>query len=254
MTRDSLDIWAACAARMNVVTLNGEVVRIVESQEQIATNQLVDDFEEQAILEQLLEQTKPPIPEAARDLSYLLYTPFRYPPLKYGSRFGSRFEPSLFYGSRELTTALSECAYYRLYFWFGMDMPPPSGQLKTQHTAFMIRVHTDKALKLQQPPFSAYKSELIDKASYQCTQPLGTAMREFGITAFEFISARDHQQGLNIALFYADVIQSKQPVSTHSLLCAVSRDGVEFIDEKQIVYQYPLELFMDQGAFPIVKS
>lgn len=57
---------------------------MVESQEQVATLQLVDTLEEQALLEELLESSKPPVPADAEPLHYLLKTPFRYPPLRWG--------------------------------------------------------------------------------------------------------------------------------------------------------------------------
>ncbi|MCV6615090.1 MAG: RES family NAD+ phosphorylase [Cellvibrionaceae bacterium] len=37
-------------------------------------------------------------------------TPFRYPPLAYGSRFGSTLERGIFYASQELATAFAESA------------------------------------------------------------------------------------------------------------------------------------------------
>lgn len=56
-------------------------------------------------------------PSINKDIHYLIFTPFRYPPLKYGSRFGRAFEPSLWYGSLQLKTAFAEVAYYRLRFF-----------------------------------------------------------------------------------------------------------------------------------------
>ena len=244
--------WDVCLNKTRPVTLKGQVFRIVESQEQIATSQLVDDFDEQALLENLLEQTKPPAPKAADKLSYLLYTPFRYPPLKYGSRFGQRYEPSLFYGSRSLTTALAETAYYRMYFWYGMEIPPQSSQLTTQHTAFTADIFTSKGLQLQQAPFNEYQKLLTDKSSYRHTQPLGTAMRALGIKGFEFISARDREEGINVALFYPQVIKSQKPTSMNAVLCATSEAGVEFIDEEKRVYQFNTEYFEVAGKFPFV--
>jgi len=246
----TLDIWAACADQVSKITLVGEVVRIAGSQEQMATNRLVDDLAEQAILENLLEQTKPSISDFAQKLNYLLYTPFRYPPLKHGSRFGRRFEPSLFYGSRKLSTVLSETAYYRLYFWLGMTEPPPSAKLTTQHTAFSARVSTTQGLQLQNTPFSTHKDKLANKSSYSDTQLLGTLMRDNGIKAFEFVSARDLDEGLNIALFTPDALHGKSPTSTKPLLCTTDSEGVAFIYNKNKLIKFPLHTFMENGVFP----
>ena len=92
--------------------------RMVESQEKVATLNLVDTLEEQALLESVIEGSKPGNINLKRH--YLLSTPFRYPPLKYGSRFGSRYEPSIFYGAHSVSTMLNEAAYYAFYFMSGM--------------------------------------------------------------------------------------------------------------------------------------
>lgn len=105
--------WRACLAAAPPRPLAGTLRRLVESQEQVATSQLVASLDRQAVLEDLLEQTKPPLRPGAETLHYLLSTPFRYPPLRWGSRFGARSEPSLFYGSLETVTVLWEAAYYR---------------------------------------------------------------------------------------------------------------------------------------------
>lgn len=120
-----MDIWQLCDGERQVRPLRGKLLRMVESQAQVATLQLVDNLAEQALLEELLESSKPPLPEAAEPLHYLLKTPFRYPPLRWGSRFGSVHEPSLFYAAQRLETAMAEAAYYRFVLWNGMAVPPP---------------------------------------------------------------------------------------------------------------------------------
>ena len=52
--------------------------RGVEAQHVAATMRLVDDLEEQALLEQILEDSKPPAPAVPKHQHYLLWTPFRY--------------------------------------------------------------------------------------------------------------------------------------------------------------------------------
>ena len=58
-----MDIWQACAGVEQIIPLCGRLVRLVENQGQVATLQLVDTLEEQALLEQLLESSKPPLPQ-----------------------------------------------------------------------------------------------------------------------------------------------------------------------------------------------
>jgi hypothetical protein len=92
-----MDIWREAEGERHIQPIAGTLLRMVESQEQIATNRLVDALDKQQLLEELLEGTKPDYRPGTRHLHYLLATPFRYPPLRHGSRFGRRSEPALFY-------------------------------------------------------------------------------------------------------------------------------------------------------------
>ena len=245
-----MDVWAACREAAAPGPLEGELVRIVESQEKIATNAIVESLEEQALLEELLEASKPTaVPEAA-GLHYLLSTPFRYPPLKHGSRFGTRYAPSLFYGSRDLTPALAETAYYRLVFWSGMKTPPPSGKLTTEHTAFGARYSVGTGLRLQEAPFVAYHERLTDPADYSHTQALGSSMRTAGIEAFEYASARDPENGVNIALFHPDAFSCPQPLWQEPWLCETANEGVSFYNKAYGTRRYPTEVFLIEGQLP----
>src|SRR5690606_28809740 len=73
--------------------------RVVEVQHRASTMRLVDTLAEQRLLEDLLEQGKPPLPAEAEPLHYLLATPFRYPaPPPDGSRFRGVGDPGVWYG------------------------------------------------------------------------------------------------------------------------------------------------------------
>ncbi|MBL4621052.1 MAG: RES family NAD+ phosphorylase [Immundisolibacteraceae bacterium] len=219
--------WDNCLKNIATYPVQGQLFRVVESQEQIATNSLVDNLQEQEALEQLLEISKPDKPAGTEQLHYPLATPFRYPPLKHGSRFGQKFEPSLLYGSQQLSTAIAETAYYRFLFWQGMITPPPAA-LITQHTIFDINYSTDKGLQLQQPPFVQHSTRLTQPTDYVETQKLGSAMRQVNVEAFEFISARDPDQGINVGLFSPAALSSRKPRSQQSGLCQTSAEGVWF--------------------------
>lgn len=49
-----------------------DLFRMVETQHIAATMRLVDSEDEQALLEQMLEESKPPLPESAVGVHYLL--------------------------------------------------------------------------------------------------------------------------------------------------------------------------------------
>lgn len=242
-------IWADCAEAAQPGLLAGAFWRLVESQEQIATTELVDSLEEQALLEELLEQTKPPLPGRA-SLHFLLRTPFRYPPLPFGSRFGARTEPSLLYGALTIGTTLAEAAFYRFLFWHGMSSPPATA-ITSQHTAFTARYRSQRGLRLQLPPFDRHRQALTDPASYAASQALGAAMRQAGIEAFEFISARDSAAGLNVALYTPKALASRQPMASQRWICQTSAAQVDFLEEAtHAVRSFKLEQFLVGGKLP----
>lgn len=242
--------WDACLAEAKAGPISGRLLRLVESQEEVATTQLVSSLERQAVLEELLEFTKPPRREGTERLHYLLATPFRYPPLKHGSRFGSRIEPSLFYGSLGLKTVLAEAAYYRFVFWQGMTIPP-EGKLVTQHTMLEADYRTGRGLQLHAPPFAAHRKLLTHPSDYAATQELGSKMRQAGIEAFEFTSARDPEDGLNVALFTPDAMPCNEPVSKESWLCELTGTQAKFsAGRNRTIHGYEVDQFLVGGEFP----
>lgn len=245
------DLWAACGDALRILPLGGELLRMVESQQQVATLALVDDLAEQAVLEDLLEQSKPPPAPGSEGLHYLLATPFRYPPLRHGSRFGGRFEPSLFYGARGLGTLLAEAAYYRFVFWSAMAQPPPAGRLRTQHSVFRARYRGARGVRLQQPPCAAHEAVLRDPADYRATQRLGAALRQADIDLFQFVSARERRRGINVALFRPDALVSRAPIGLSRWLCETRGRKVTFAPEASSrIYAFALEAFLVDGRLP----
>ena len=246
------DIWAACAPGINAGLLGGELLRLVESQEEVATLGLVDTLSEQRRVERLLEQAKPPLMPGTGHLHYLLAAPFRYPPLTYGSRFGTRREPGLFYGSLTLPALLAETAYYRFVFWAGMASPPPSGKLTTQHNVFTADYRSERGLRLQAPPFARFRALLTSPDSYEATQQLGRHMRAAGIEAFEYGSARDASGGINVALYAPQALASVRPKQVTSWLTETRAETVTFSERgSKDVTSFPLEQFLVAGSLPL---
>lgn len=226
-------------------------MRLVESQQHIATLSYVDTLEEQALLEELLDEAKPPYPESVQDYHYLLKTPFRYPPLKWGSRFGKTYEPSLFYAGLNLNTVLAESAYYRFVFWHSMTDKPSLNFIRTQHTLFSVPYYTDNGIKLQHQPFSRHEALLTDQQNYSNTQILGTQMRESGVEGFEYLSARDRFDGICIGLFTPSVFSQQQPKQSSQWLCELSTDNVVFKEVgSSKLKEYAIEDFLLDGNLP----
>jgi hypothetical protein len=223
---------------------------VVEAQHQISTRKLVGSDEEQAVLEELLERLKPPIPEGER-LHYLLFTPFRYPPLVHGSRFGTRLERGIWYGSERTRTAVAEVAYYRLLFLEGTAAD--LGALETDLTAFRVRVRTDRGVDLTRPPFDRWRGKLASKTSYAATQPLGAAMREAGIEAFRAPSARDVEGGVNVGIFTPRAFAARKPRALEAWRSVADRRAVELVKRDYFgreTVRFPREDFLVRGELP----
>jgi hypothetical protein len=244
------DVWKACGDWARPVEFAADVLRLVESQEQVATQRLVGNLAEQALLEALLERSKPPLPAAARGLHYLLATPFRYPPLRYGSRFGRRHEPALFYASCTEAALLAESAYYRCVFWHGMTTPP-ADPLRTQHTVFGARIEARCAYRLDAPPFDEHAPILASPNDYAATQALGSALREVAADAVVYPSARDPGRGLNVGLYAPSALALPQPTFQQEWLCETAADHVSFRSRSELrVHTLPLSQFLVDGVLP----
>jgi hypothetical protein len=185
-----------------------DVYRIVETQEVAATTKIVRDLADQSRLEELLEASKPVVTGDERH--YLLSTPFRYPPLRHGSRFGGRFEPGLFYGSLERNTCLAECAYYRFMFYLDMQKPPPR-PLTTQHTLFQVLVDSASTVNLRSDTHRLGWEKLTHCTDYSYTQELGAQLRLEGAEVLLFRSARDPANGSNVALYTPAAFAETKP-------------------------------------------
>jgi hypothetical protein len=227
---------------------------VVEAQHVVSTRKLVDSDAEQQLLEELIERVKPPLPAEPefQGLHYLLATPFRYPPLRHGSRFGSRAERSLWYGGEELRTAFSEAAYYRLVFLEGTaaDLEPVMVDL----SAFRARVRSARAVDLTRDPFAAHEAEISSPVSYAASQVLGREMRAAGVEAFRYRSARAVEGGTNVALFTPRAFERRRPDSPQTWYCVATRNEVELAQRdvfEHRVYRFPRQQLEVGGSLPM---
>lgn len=219
-------IWTRCGGRSNCRRLDATPWRVVEQQYSSSTWKLVDSRAEHDLLEQLVEESKPALlpAEDFEGLHWLLFTPFRYPPLPHGSRFGRRHERALWYGSDHLKTALAEDAYYRLYFFSGTaaELAPH----RIARSAFQAHVRTDAGVDLSLSPFTAHAAQLQSRDDYSVTQQLGSDMRNDGIEAFRYVSARAPDGGTNMGVFSPAAFAKKKPLNApQTWNCTVTTAG-----------------------------
>ena len=249
----TLNIWNECDGKNNITTLNELAWRIVESQDSASTRKLVSSLDEQILLEQMIEEVKPPVPSSYSKLHPLLYTPFRYPPLRHGSRFGRKHEPSLWYGSQKLKTAMADLAFYRFNFLRASEAQ--FGVVVSQFTAFSVHINTEQAIRLIDDPFSKFRDVISSPVDYSASQELGTVMRDEGISGFNYLSARDPGAGVNIGVFAPAAFAKKLPenVSFQSWQCVADHRVVEFLRTNAIEMEtvnFSIDSYLVDGVLP----
>jgi hypothetical protein len=228
----SLPIWTPAALSSEARAISGQYWRLVESQHQVSTLKLVDTLEEQALLESILEESKPVLPPECAGLDYLLATPFRYGAIyPHGSRFRRAGRTlGVFYASEQVETALAEMSFYRLLFF--RDSPgTPLPANAAEYTAFAAAIATNAAIDLTASPLDRDRKLWTDPIDYEACQSLAEAARAGGIEAILYRSVRDPREGLNTALLTARAFSAREPVERQTWRIRLSRVGVQALCE-----------------------
>lgn len=204
-------MWTPVALASEARPWQGPVWRVVEGQAQVSTMKVVDTLEEQELLEQVLDRSKPAIPANCRHLHFLLATPFRYWPYENGSRFRRAGQTDgCLYTSSTPETAIAEQAFYRLLFFLeapGMRWPGNP----MEQTAFSVQVRSGLVIDLTTPPLDRDAAQWTHPTDYGSCQELADAARQAGVEAIRYRSVRDPQRGMNLAVLTPDALVSTQP-------------------------------------------
>ena len=195
----------------------------------VSTMPLVDTLEEQALLEQILEESKPRLPTGCQGLHYLLFTPFRYgAPYPQGSRFRrAGLTPGVFYASQQVTTAVAEMAFRRLLFYAESPSTPWPANAG-DYTAFSVRI-SGKGLDLTKPPLNADATRWAHPTDYAPCQALADAARDAGMKVLRYQSART--AGTNVAVLTCAAFRSREPVAQQRWKIHVGDAGVRAIGD-----------------------
>lgn len=204
--------WTRDALSSEKRALSGTCWRVVEAQHKVSTLKLVDTLDEQALLESLIEQTKPPVPPECRHLHYLLATPFRYgSPYPRGSRFRrAGLTPGVYYASAAAATAIAETAFHRLLF-FAESPATPWPANAGEFTAFSAGYRARRALDLTRPPLSADRAAWIHLTDYTRCQALADTARDAAIDLIKYESVRDPAGAANFAILGCGAFASDAP-------------------------------------------
>jgi len=204
---------------------------------------LVDTPTEQGILEEILEDTKPPVPADCRHLHWLLFTPFRY-----AARHGSRFRrpgqtEGVFYAAERIDTSVAEIAFWRLLFFMESPATPwPANPLEM--TGFSVRYDTNRCLELTAPPYNDRTAAWIDPVDYGACWAVADEARRLDCGAIRSTSARDPNGGNTVSILSCAAFVDRQPVQQRTWRLRLSPSGVSALCEAPAA-----TLHFDRGAF-----
>lgn len=229
--------WTPTALASEAHRVEGDAWRMVEAQHVTATLKIVDDAEEHAVLEAMIETSKPPLPASVQGLHFLLATPFRYPPPVHGSRFRAPGEPGVFYAAFALRTAAAELGWWR--WQFKRDSPGLLRLPPVAHTAFRVALRA-RGIDLRRKPLDRDAARWT-ASTYEATQALARRAREAKLQAIVYESVRDPDKGGCVALLDPAGFAARKPKGdTQTWWLTVQPDRVIWTrDAATITYRYP---------------
>ncbi len=236
-----LPIWIPDALRSEQRAVDENFWRCVEAQHVVSTLQLVDTLDEQPLLEDILEETKPPVPPECEGFHYLYMTPFRYGLYPNGSRFRKPGQtPGVCYVSEAPATAIIETAFHLLLFY--ADSPgTPFPSRPSEHSAFDVPVKTANAIDLMAKPFSDVCMHPVD---YEPFQQFEEAARAEGIQLVCYASVRDPDHSPNAAILTCDAFAVSAPTQNQTWRLWFNKAGVHALCEFQsIKFNLPHEVW-----------
>ena len=227
--------WTPLAVSSEARAWAAPAWRIVEAQHVASTMKIVDDAAEQDVLELLLETSKPPQPSSVSRLDHLLATPFRYDPLRGGSRFRGATDPGVFYGAESVGTACAELGYWRWKFL--TDSVDLERIEPVAHTAFRVKLAAD-VVDLREPPFATDLSAWTHPTDCSATQAFTRVAREAHIGGIIYPSVRDPEPGWCVAVLEPAAFASPKPdPAMQTWWLAVQQDAVVWRrDSERLVF------------------
>jgi hypothetical protein len=216
------DDWFTAAAELQMPAWRG-----VEAQHIVSTMRLVDSLDEQAVLERLLEGSKPALPARGEDKHYLLATPFRYRP-RHGSRFRRAGALGVWYGAGAVRTACAEVAYWRWRFLVD-SAGLREQELLTEHTFFRSAVG-GRAIDLLDAPWVESRPAWTHRLDYSTTQALADAARTRQVQWIRYESVRD-PGGVCAAVFDLAALDHVDLASQQTWHCRTTRTAVRMVHD-----------------------
>jgi hypothetical protein len=213
--------WKPAWLSTGVRNKTADLWRGVEAQHVISTMRLADNANEQRVLEELLETSKPALPPQASGLHYLIFTPFRYRS-PFPSRFRRPHDPGVWYGAEELKTACAEVAYWKWRFLVDSD-GLRDGALHTEHTFFLAKVR-GRCADLTAAPWKAAAQAWTHQSEFAECQAFADTARERDVAWIRYASVRV-MDGNCGAVFTPESLSLPEPFEQQTWACKTNVQG-----------------------------
>ena len=190
----------------------GNLWRMIEGQYRAATMRIVDTNEEQAVLEDILEAAKPPVPAPCQHLDYQFWSPFRYGRYPRASRFRRAGPtPGVWYGSERVLTAVAESAWGSLRF-YAASPETPLPRWRVEHTAVQADIQAAHAIDLTSPGMAG-QGRWQDPDDYEDCLALAETARAAGCQAIRYASVRHPDHDANVAALDCAAFAQPAPIA-----------------------------------------
>lgn len=237
-------MWTPAALASEARPYARSIWRVVENQYKAATIVVTDTLDDQRLLEEILDRSKPKYPADCAGLHYLLATPFRYWPYDRGSRFRRANQPDgAYYAAERIETSVAEQAFYNLLFFAeSPDATLPKNPV--ERTAFRVPIRAERHIDLTQSPLDRDRAVWTHLTDYGPCQDLADAARASDIQAIRYTSVRDPKRGANIALLSPKAFAAKQPKSAQTWWMLIRSHTVQaWCETPRLELEFPIAVF-----------
>ncbi len=219
--------WSTNWLETGVIHMAMPAWRGVEAQHVVSTMRLVDTAQEQDVLEQLLELSKPPMPQMKSPKHYLLSTPFRYRP-QHQSRFRRAGTLGVWYGAEELYAACAEVAYWRHRFILD-SVSLIRTELLTEHTFFQAEVK-GTAVDLMSLPWVEARGAWTHGSDYVQTHAMAETAKDAGVQwiCYESVRAPGKRCAAVLDVEALDMLHETSQQTWH---CKATREAVTMVHQ-----------------------
>lgn len=204
---------------------------------------LADSVDEQRILEELLDETKPPVPDECRHLDYLMFTPFRYTAV-HDTRYRAKGDPrGVFYAAETVETAAAELSFYRALFYLESPETEPPRQPFSM-TAFSCIVASEKCLDAHRQFDAVQLSALSQPVNYKPCHSLVETVRQRAGQIIRFPSVRQ-KHGTNLAVLDCAAFRETRPRRKEAWWFSIRADRVSAIRDFDEGFDFLFDQFSD---------